>query len=396
MVIKKIGTSCIVMIMLLSMAVGCSTKETEIAKANHSQDANKEQRYPENKSIEGKIKFTDLVGNEIIMDKPAERLFISMYFESLFAVGGPDILDRVASMSLGEWSDFFHSSYLAYTEAVPKLKEIHDTGSIYGNTFSMESLLQSKPDVLVVAPFQYKTLGENIKKLEDLGIPVVVIDYTSQILEKHIQSTMILGKILGEEERATELAEQYKAAIEDVQERVASIKERKTIYIELGNKGANEIGNTYGHYMWGNIIETAGGVNIAKDKVETYGPLSPEYILSSNPDVIFFPGGHWTNDSGERIKLGFNIDSKETHARIKPYLKRDGWRQIAAIKNNQIYAMDHGGLRNLYDFVYYQYVGKVLYPEAFKDVDPIVNHKAFYKKYLPLEAQGTFMTRMGQ
>lgn len=58
--------------------------------------------------------------------------------------------------------------------------------------------------------------------------------------------------------------------------------------------------------------------------------------------------------------------------------------------------MDHGGLRNLYDFVYYQYVGKVLYPEAFKDVDPVVNHKAFYKKYLPLEAQGTFMTRMSQ
>lgn len=170
MVIKKIGTSCIVMIMLLSIAVGCSSKEAEIAKANQSQEdkVHKEQRSPENKSSEGKIKFTDLVGNEIIMDKPAERLFIAMYFESLFAVGGPDILDRVASMSLGEWSDFFHSSYLAYTEAVPKLKDIHDTGSIYGNTFSMESLLQSKPDVLVVAPFQYKTLGENIKKLEDL------------------------------------------------------------------------------------------------------------------------------------------------------------------------------------------------------------------------------------
>lgn len=395
---KKIGAICIVTLMVLLMAIGCSSEGTKPANNDSSQEANSQSKESnlETDDAQTKIEFKDLLGNEIVMDKPAERVFISMYFESLFAVGGPDILDRVASMSLGEWSDFFRSSYLAYTEKVPKLKEVHDTGSIYGNTFSMESLLQSNPDIVIVAPFQYKTLGENVKKLESLGIPVVVIDYTSQTLEKHIESTMILGKILGEEERATKLAEEYKAAIEDVKRRVASIKDRKTVYVELGNKGANEIGNSYGNYMWGNIIETAGGLNIAKDKVETYGPLSPEYILSSNPDVIFFSGVQMTNDSDERIKLGFNIKPEETYSRIQPYLKRNGWDKIAAVKDNEVYAMDHGGLRNLYDFVYYQYIGKMLYPEAFEDVDPVANHKEYYKKYLPLEAEGTFMTRMGE
>ena len=228
-----------------------------------------------------KITFVDLAGREVTLDKPADRIFLGFYEESYLAVAKD--FSKVVSISKAEWADFFTGQYMAYEEQMPSIKDMIDTGSIYKASFSMETLLNSRPEVAILAPFQYETLAENIKKLEDSGIKVVVIDYNSQTLEKHMQSTRILGMITGNQERAEKLALNYEKAIKEVEERVAKVDPKKRVYIELGNLGPKEIGNSYGDYLWGSLAKVAGGNNIAEGKVESYGPLDPEFILSSNP-----------------------------------------------------------------------------------------------------------------
>lgn len=377
----------LVLIVLSIFMVGCKNTKTEKndgAKATSAQ------------SKEGAIKFKDILGREVVLDKPAEKVFLGFYFESFLAINGPESFDRVAAISKGEWSDFFYSQWKYYSEKLPRLNDIEDTGSIYSGKFSMEKLLAIRPDVAILAPFQYETLGENVSKFEQAGIPVVVVDYNAQTVEKHVESTLIIGKIMGNEDRAQKLADEYVAAVEDVKARAAKIKEedRKNVYVELGNKGSNVYGNSYGNYMWGNLIKLAGGNNIAADKVESYGPLSPEYILSSNPDVVFFAGLNWAKKEKDCIIMGFNVEDAKTQEKLKAYTSRQGWNNLTAIKNKDVYGLDHAGLRSLYDYVYLQYIGKALYPEAFKDVDPVANHKEFYKKYLPTEPVGNFMTKM--
>lgn len=73
--------------------------------------------------------------------------------------------------------------------------------------------------------------------------------------------------------------------------------------------------------------------------------------------------------------------------------KRTDWKKLNAIKNGEIYAVNHGGLRSIYDYVYVQYIAKSLYPELFEDIDPKENLENFYKKYLPITPEGTFMTK---
>ena len=228
--------------------------------------------------------------------------------------------------------------------------------------------------------------------LEDSGIKVVVIDYNSQTLEKHMQSTRILGKITGFNKRAEELALNYEKALKDVETKVANIHPKKRVYVELGNLGAKEIGNSYGNYLWGSLVKLAGGQNVAEGKVESYGALDPEYILSVNPEMILFAGSRWSNDAGERVLMGFGVNPKETSKRLKPYLERVGWNKLDAVKNVQVFAVDHGGLRSIYDYVYVQFIAKCLYPKVFKDMNPEKNLEEFYEKYLPIEANGTFMT----
>ncbi|RKD26655.1 ABC-type Fe3+-hydroxamate transport system, substrate-binding protein [Caminicella sporogenes DSM 14501] len=382
---KKLKLYLFLIVIISSLGlIGCSSQETVTNEANTVQVANEEKK---------EIRFKDILGREIVLEKPAERVFLGFYFESFLAINGS--FDKVAVMSKGEWRDFFYSQYVKYEQDMPELKDIIDSGSIYCGKFSMEKLINANPDVAILAPFQYETLGENIQKLEAAGIPVVVVDYNAQTVEKHVASTEIIGKVMGKEERAKQLADEYVAAVKDVQKRVEKYKNSpKRVYIELANKGAKVYGNSYGNYMWGNLVKLAGGKNIAAGKIKSYGPLNPEYILAVDPEVIFFAGLTFSDPSKDFIPMGFNVDDEETQEKLKEYPNRPGWERLTAIKNKEVYCMDHSGLRSLYDYVYLQYIGKALYPEAFEDVDPIKNHNAFYEKYIPgIDANGNFMTK---
>lgn len=162
------------------------------------------------------------------------------------------------------------------------------------------------------------------------------------------------------------------------------------VYVELGSKGGAEYGNSYGSGMWGGVIELAGSHNIAAGKVENWGPLNLEYVIASNPDAIFLAGSYWVSKP-KAVLMGFGVDIAETRARMQPYTNRAGWSKINAVQNGNVHAVYHGGARTLHDFAYLQYIAKVLYPDAFSDVNPQANLEAHYAKYLPIAAEGTFM-----
>lgn len=342
------------------------------------------------------IEVEDINGDKVILNKSAERIFLGFYIENYLAVSGDFELDRIVAMSKGETKDLMNTMWNEYAEVIPNLEGCIDTGSIYLDSFSMEKLIEAKPDLVILAPYQEKKLGDGINTIKNLGIPVAVVDYNSFTLDKHVKSTEILGKLLGKEERAKELIENYKKNIEDVEDRVKDIPENelKSVYFELASQGPETYGNSYGNSLWGNILKTAGCKNIAEGKVEEYGPLNPEYVISSNPEIIMFSGQTNSQDKGkQRFEMGFNVKEERALETMNMYLKRPGWDNLDAVKNKVVYGVDHSGLRTLYDYVYLQYAAKVIHPEKFKDIDPMKNLNEFYEKYLPVKPSGTFMIK---
>ena len=67
---------------------------------------------------------------------------------------------------------------------------------------------------------------------------MVVVDYNAQTLSRHMASTLLLGKVTGQEARARKMADEYKAKIETIRSRIAQTKRQPPrVYIELGDKG---------------------------------------------------------------------------------------------------------------------------------------------------------------
>jgi len=337
------------------------------------------------------IKVTDVKGREVTLAKPAERVVLGFYYEDYLAVAGPDAIDKVVALSLSTWKDWRPSQFAAYEKALPKLASIPDVGNTEDGTFSVEKVIAAKPDLLILAAWSYDALGEGTKEIEAAGIPIVTLDYNAQTVENHVLSTEVLGKVMGTEDRAHKLAENYRAAMQDIDTRInkAGVSSKK-VYIELAQKGPMEVGNSYGDSMWGALVDKLGGINIAKGQIGNWGPLSPEYVLSQKPDLIFLAGSEWLNKP-QAVSVGFAADPALARERMGAYLTRPGWSDLPAVRNGGVHAIYHGGARTLSDYVYAQYISKQLYPDAFKDVDPAENIRRYYETWLPIKADGVFV-----
>jgi len=339
------------------------------------------------------VTVTDTLDRTVEIPANPQRILLGFYFEDFFAVGGPDAYDRVVAISRDTWEGWRSLQWKAYVAAVPRIAELVDVGEIESGTFSLETAIAARPDIAVVAAWQYNALGDIAARIEAAGIPIVVLDYNAQTVEKHVTSTRLLGVILGQEARAKQLGDTYAAAISDIEARIEKITERPRVYVELARKGADEIDNSYGDTMWGRLIETAGGRNIAKGQIAKWGPLSPEYVLASNPQTVILAGSGWAGRE-KAVLMGPGVDPSTPHARMKPYLDRPGWSKLDAVKTGSVHALYHGGARTLYDFAFLQYLAKALHPEAFSDVDPQANLDRFFADFMPIQFNGTYMTQL--
>lgn len=334
--------------------------------------------------------ITDVLGRTVTVNAPLKRIVLGFYFEDFMAVGTPAAYDSVVGISREAWESWVPANWAMHTGHRPSLAQIADVGEVEVQSFSVEKVLSLKPDAVVLADWQYKALGLDADRLEEAGVPVIVVDYNAQTLERHVASTLVLGEVTGQSARAKEIAAFYKTAVEDVQKRVAAARQAKPrVYVEFGNKGPAEYSFTYGKNMWGAIATAAGGDNIAAPFVEWWGPINPEQVLASKPEAIFLAGNE-SKKNPASIRMGHGVDATESKARLQGYLSRQGWADLPAVKSGAVYAVYQGASRTLSDFAMVQFFAKQLYPAQFKDIDPVKNYLDYYARYLPVQPKGTF------
>jgi ABC-type Fe3+-hydroxamate transport system substrate-binding protein len=341
------------------------------------------------------ITLTDIEGRSVTLDQPATRVALGFYYEDYLAVTGAEGAAKIVSLSRAPWAEWRPGQWAVYTAKFPQLANLPDFGNADDNTFSIEALIASKPEVAILSPWQTAAIGApGVAQMEAAGIKVVAIDYNAQTLEKHLLSTRILGAVMGQPERAEQLAAMYEAKTKDTMDRVAKAgPSGRKIYVELAQKGPNEIGNSYGKGMWAGVIDLVGGANIAKGQIENWGPLSPEYVIAQAPDVILLAGSEWVNKP-EAVILGFGATEDLAQPRMAAYTSRAGWADLPAVKNHEVYGVYHGGNRTLSDFVYARAIAKALYPAAFADVDPATELADYYATFMPVAADGLFLAKL--
>ena len=340
--------------------------------------------------------ITDALGRTTTLRAPAERIVIDFNYEEFTAVAGPSGWDSVVGFNKAQWATNRAAIYKRYLVPIPRLAVLDDVGSVEDSTFSLERVLSLRPDLVVLGYWSFVGLPDQVRQMEALGIPVMVVDYNAEIPERHVASTIALGMATGNLERARTLAALYTDKLADIQRRVADVAIRPKVYVELGQGGADVVGNTYWKGMWGRLLEFAGADNIAAGHLPgagAWGPLSPEYVLAANPDAIFIAGSSWAGRPSA-VLTGFDADVATTRARLAPYTRRQGWDGLKAIRSGQVFAMEHGLCRALFDYTATAFLAKSIYPDRFADVDPVGELRRYHEQFLPVPFDGTWMARL--
>ena len=347
------------------------------------------------------IEITDVTGRTVPLKKPAERVVLQWSgaggpFFTISALMGKDTPKVIAGMDTS-LQDYRADMWKHFTTEMPELAKIPVVGTVGDKTFNAEQVVALNPDVIFI-PVDLKDQYESDAKakMDAAGIQTIYIDYHAEKLESHQKSIEAIGKALGKEERAAEINKFYTERVTRVLDRVSKInKPKPTVYLEVGMNGPEEFGNSFSsNYSWGALATMAGADVITKDVIKKTSPINPEFILEKNPDIIMIMGSYWPKKPTS-MRLGFEATEASSQELLKAFtIERQGWSELKAVENKQVYSAHHGLPREVFDAAVFEYLAKTFYPEEFADVDPEATLKEFYDKFLPFSYSGIWFMHM--
>lgn len=339
-------------------------------------------------------RVVDALGREVATPADPRRVITMFNYEEFTAIAGTEGWQRVVGMNRVVWEGWRPAVFARYREVIPRLASLPDVGNTDEGTFSAERVLALRPDLLLMPAWAWTAAETAREQIIAAGVPILVFDYNAQTLERHIASTRAIGAAMGTPERAEALVDRYRRNTGLILDRVARAAGpvRPKVHLELGQGGAEVIGNSYSsRTMWGRIFAELGLENIAAAHVPgAFAPIPAEAVLAAKPDLIFIGASSWANRP-KAVRTGYGIEAGETRRGLAPYAERPGWADLAAIRNGELHAIEHGLCRTLFDDTAMLYIARRAWPGAFADLEPIAALADYHARFLPVRFSGTWM-----
>lgn len=255
------------------------------------------QAAPATEPAGGDLTFTDSLGRQVRLNGPAQRVvsLAPSNTEILFAIGaGGQVVGR------DQASDFPEEA-----------KAVTDIGSTFDD-LNAELIVSLNPDLVLAAEINNP---EQVKQLEDLGLTVYYLK-NPLTLEGMYENLEIVAQLTGHSEEAAALVESLKERVAAVDEKIAPISSRFSVFYELD---ATDPAKPYtagkGTFIT-QLIERAGGYNIAAD-LDSYPQLSLEQVVEADPAFIILGDARY----------GITAES---------IAERPGWGNLSAVKNGNV------------------------------------------------------------
>ncbi|NLW64484.1 MAG: iron ABC transporter substrate-binding protein [Syntrophomonadaceae bacterium] len=314
------------------------------------------------------VTVTDTLGRVVTVKGPVEKIVaigpgamrLCCYFNN------PDIFAGVEQMEID------NPTGRPYLYAYPTLTSLPVIGAGGPNNApDAEKILAVKPDVIFTTYAADKASADKLQ--EKTGIPVCALSYgeTSAFDPQVDKSLILIGTIVRMEERAQELVDLMDEFKNDLDARTRDIPQHKkpTAYVGgLGMKGTHGIESTQGNYSLFNAVHAR---NVVDETGKTGSVMiDKEQLVKWNPDKIF-------------------IDAAGYPSVLEDYKRnRQFYQTLSAVKQGEIYQiLPYNFYTTNIDTAIADayYIGKVLYPERFQDIEPEKKADEIYRLLLGKE-----------
>ena len=293
----------------------------------------------ETRQAGGDVKFfqgqDDLQRQVVLSAKPERVVVLSPSFLEICAALSAPVVGRPTS-KVGE--------------IPPGVEKAEEIGMVYN--INLEKAVSLQPDLVIGGESMH---GKFLPVFEANNIPVLVLRLKSY--EDIKDKTLLLGRALGQEEKAAEIVQDMDSRIENLKSRIPQKKVRimilhstaKSVTVELDNSIAGSAAKILG------LENLAAGSQPLDDHADQT-PYSLEKIVELNPDIIFF------------VTMGKLPELKKKMA--AEMAANPAWNAVQAVKAQKIYYLPQE-LFLLNPGLHYpeavEYMAKIVYPEVFNN-----------------------------
>ncbi|WP_333851545.1 ABC transporter substrate-binding protein [Leclercia sp.] len=269
----------------------------------------------------------------------------------------------------------------------PEAEKILDMKFSDQGNVDLETVISRQPDLMIAQLRAKPSLVQTgvLAKLEALHIPVVFVDYELRPVENTLPSIALLGKVMGQTDRAQAYIDFYQQRLDKIHQRLATASKKPLVFIEpIAGVGGLDNGCCFTHARngWGGLVEAAGGTNIGSQLLPgATGNIAVEKIISLNPDYYLMTGSKRPGKGTAIIPFGYNVPAGDVSAAFNALLARQGVASIPAVAQGHTGALYHHFYNNPYNIVAIETLSKIFYPTLFKDVDPLADYHAIIKDF---------------
>ncbi len=316
--------------------------------------------------------FTDSLGRQVAVPDTVDKVICSgpgslrllTYLQAQDMIVGVDDIETRRS----------RFDARPYAMANPQFKKKPLFGEFRGFD-NPELILTLEPQPQVILKTYSSSMGyDPVELQEKTGIPVVALNYgdLGKLRPDFYASLRLMGEIVGKKERAEKVIDFFDKEIADLKKRTADIPADKQPSVFLGGvafkgpHGFQSTEPTYPPFQFINANNLAYDPAMSKKELRQ-SDIAKEKIVAWNPDYLFLDLAtlQLGNEAGGLYEL-----------RSDP-----AYQSLSAVKNGKVYGLlpynwytkNYGSiLANAY------FIGKLLYPERFKDVDPAAKADEIY------------------
>jgi len=261
-----------------------------------------------------------------------------------------------------------------YALANPRFKELPVFGQFRGHdTPELIVALDPQPRVIFKT---FSSMGTDPVELENkTGIPVVTLSYGDLFGYRgdFYASLRTMARVMGREERAEEVIAFFEETIADLDERTANVpdEDRKTCFVGgiayRGPHGFQSTEPTYPPFMFVNADNVAYDPDKGIEDLQ-HADVAKEKIVAWDPDVLFVDVS--TLQSDPRSGALYELENDPAYTGLSAVIAGE----VYGVLPYNWYTKNYGSiLADAY------FVGKVLYPERFADVDPADKADEIYR-----------------
>jgi len=278
----QLGGFSLISILLLSLICACTASTTE------------EPALPAGASS-FPLEMTDQVGRVVRIEKVPEKI-ISLAPSNTEILYALELEHKLVGVT----------EYCNYPETAKQKPQI---GGF--STIDIEKVVAIEPDLILAANIHK---DEVIPQLERLGFTVLTLD--PKTVDDVLEAINLIGKSIGKVEKASHLTTEMENRIKAVTGKTSKLPEaqRPKVFYVLWHDPLMTAGSETRIHE---LIEKAGGINIAQDLAEEYPKISLEAVIMANPQVIIAGSGH---GSGQDVPFQFALTEPrlgEVEARLE-------------------------------------------------------------------------------